>query len=83
MKIVIAYDGSTYSEAGIENLRWAGLAEDCEALIVSAVESNSSHQWMMDMKAALQAAESAGDRLQTSSPNGRSCWKHLRAIPHR
>jgi nucleotide-binding universal stress UspA family protein len=73
MKILIAYDGSTYADVAIEDLRWAGLPKSGQAMIVSIVDSHSGHQWMMEMKTALQAAESAGNRLQSLLP-GWDVW---------
>lgn len=35
MKVMIAYDGSTYAEAGLEDLRRAGLPREADALIVT------------------------------------------------
>jgi nucleotide-binding universal stress UspA family protein len=35
MKVLVAYDGSTYADAAIEDLRRAGLPREAEALIVS------------------------------------------------
>jgi nucleotide-binding universal stress UspA family protein len=65
MKILIAYDGSTYADIAIEDLSRAGLPERGQAMILSVVDSHSAHQWMLGMKTALQAAESAGNRLQS------------------
>lgn len=46
MKVLIAYDGSTYADAALDDLRRAGLPRDAEALIVSIsdglVRSSSS-----------------------------------------
>jgi nucleotide-binding universal stress UspA family protein len=38
MKLLIAYDGSAYADAALEDLRRAGLPRDVEALIVSVGE---------------------------------------------
>lgn len=35
MKIMIAYDGSTYADAALEDLRCAGLPREGEALVVT------------------------------------------------
>jgi nucleotide-binding universal stress UspA family protein len=68
MKILIAYDGSTFADVALEDLRWAGLPETCRAKVVSVVESHSPYQWMTDVGTALQAAESACNRLQGFFP---------------
>lgn len=69
MKILIAYDGSAHADLAVEDLSWAGLPKQCQAMVVSVVESHSSHQWMTDVKTALQAAESASNRLQSLFPD--------------
>lgn len=38
MKIIIAYDGSSYSDAAIEDLRRAGLPQEGDAIIVSVAD---------------------------------------------
>jgi nucleotide-binding universal stress UspA family protein/predicted transcriptional regulator len=38
MKIVIGYDGSEHADAALDDLRWAGLPRDAEALIISIAE---------------------------------------------
>ncbi|PWT83427.1 MAG: hypothetical protein C5B44_00625 [Acidobacteria bacterium] len=39
MKVLIAYDGSVYADAALDDLRRAGLPQDTEALIVSVSDS--------------------------------------------
>ena len=38
MKILIGYDGSEYSDAALEDLKWAGVPGDSEILIVSVAD---------------------------------------------
>jgi len=38
MRLLIAYDGSTYADAALDDLRRAGLADDAEALVICVVE---------------------------------------------
>jgi nucleotide-binding universal stress UspA family protein len=42
MKVMIAYDGSVYADAAIDDLRRAGLAREGKAVIVSVVDSLAS-----------------------------------------
>jgi nucleotide-binding universal stress UspA family protein len=71
MKILIAHDGSTYAELAVEDLRYAGLPENAEAIVVSVVESenHSSKEWMSRVSGALGCAEDVCNRLQTLFPN--------------
>jgi hypothetical protein len=39
MKLLIAYDGSTYAESAIDDLRRAALPEKCEAIVISVAET--------------------------------------------
>lgn len=39
MKVLVAYDGSAYADAALEDLRRAGLPRDAEALVVSVSDS--------------------------------------------
>jgi nucleotide-binding universal stress UspA family protein len=38
MKILIGYDGSTFADAALDDLRWAGLPREAEALLLSVVD---------------------------------------------
>ncbi|MEP6945562.1 MAG: universal stress protein [Acidobacteriota bacterium] len=38
MKILIGHDGSEHSNESIDDLQWAGLPRDCEALVVSVAD---------------------------------------------
>ena len=38
MKILIAYDGSIHADIAIDDLKWAGLPLNAEAIVLSAVE---------------------------------------------
>ncbi len=73
MKVLIAYDGSAYADLAIEDLAWAGLPKNCQALVLSVVEAHAAHEWMAETKTALQAAESACNRVQSLFP-GWDVW---------
>jgi nucleotide-binding universal stress UspA family protein len=38
MRILMAYDGSRYADAALDDLRWAGLPHEAEALILTVVD---------------------------------------------
>ena len=38
MRILIAYDGSSYADAALDDLRWAGLPREAEALLLTVVD---------------------------------------------
>ena len=38
MNILVAYDGSSYADAAIDDLLYAGLPEDTDVIVLSAVE---------------------------------------------
>jgi nucleotide-binding universal stress UspA family protein len=38
MRILIAYDGSSYADAALDELRWAGLPREAEALLLTVVD---------------------------------------------
>jgi nucleotide-binding universal stress UspA family protein len=69
MKVLIAYDGSTYADLAVEDLRWAGLPGRCQAMVVFVVEGHSSHEWLAETRAALASAEAACNRLQVLFPD--------------
>src|SRR5215831_13489520 len=84
MKILVAYDGSSYADVAIDDLQWAGLPEDADAIVLSAVEwpVQAPRSWGMvetgfpaelesDIKAAERLAEKGRDRLQKHFPKWR------------
>jgi len=84
MKILVAYDGSSYADAAIDDLQWAGLPQDADAIVLSAVEwpLQAPRSWGMvdtgfpaeleaEIKAAERLAEKGRDRLQKYFPK----WK--------
>jgi hypothetical protein len=38
MRILIAYDGSSYADAALDDLRWVGLPREAEALLLAVVD---------------------------------------------
>lgn len=80
MNILIAYDGSTYSDAAIEDLQWAGLPAKAHAIVLSAVEvplvprtwgmveTSFSTQWAQQVSQAEQLAEAGCNRIQSLFP---------------
>jgi nucleotide-binding universal stress UspA family protein len=81
MKILVAYDGSTYADAAIDDLLYAGLPQDVEAIVLSAVEwpLHTPRTWGMvetsfpdeleaDIKSAERLAEQGRDRLLKHFP---------------
>jgi nucleotide-binding universal stress UspA family protein len=66
MKILVAYDGSSFADAAIDDLQWAGLSQDADAIVLSAVESLEA-----EIKAEERFAEKGRDRLQKHFPE----WK--------
>src|SRR5262249_6281696 len=78
MKILIAYDGSTHADTAIDDLRWAGLPDDSQVIVLSAVEwptlaprswgmvdTPFPHEWSERVAAAEQLAESACNRVHS------------------
>jgi len=61
MKILIAYDGSSFADIALDGLQRAGLPQDAQAWIVSAVEPDRD-------TADESCAETAANRLQTYFP---------------
>ena len=85
MKILVAYDGSSYADAAIDDLQWAGLPQDADAIVLSAVEwpLQSPRSWGMvdtgfpaELEAEIKAAEVLRRRVVTACRsifrNGRS-----------
>src|SRR5262245_11516751 len=77
MKILVAYDGSSYADVAIDDLQWAGLPEQADVIVLTAVEwpLQAPRSWGMvetgfeaelegDIKAAERLAEQGRDRLQ-------------------
>ena len=82
MKVLIGYDGSSYADAAIDDLKWAGLPETTEAVVLSAVEwptmlamkswgmveTDFSPEWMQRIGQAQQLAVTGADRLRKLFP---------------
>jgi nucleotide-binding universal stress UspA family protein len=91
MKILIAYDGSDYADIAIDDLQWAGMPKNAQAIVLTAVEwpLQAPRSWgMVDtgfateleehIKAAEHVAEQGRRRLHQLFPN----WKiHSAAAP--
>ena len=90
MKVLIAYDGSSYADAAIDDLQWAGLPQDADVVILTAVEwplQAPRSWWMVEtgfpaeleehVKAAERIAEQARHRLHGYFPQ----WKIQTATP--
>jgi nucleotide-binding universal stress UspA family protein len=79
MKVLVAYDGSTYSDAAIADLMRAGLAKDTETLVVcvedgalphsGAFESNEhDDSWRSRLAPAQELADLAVAKLRSHFP---------------
>ena len=82
MKVVIGYDGSAHADVAIDDLKWAGLPEDTEAIVMSSVEwptmqairswgmveTDFSPEWMKRINTAEQLAETGANCLQKHFP---------------
>src|SRR5215510_6200192 len=82
MRILVAYDGSDHADVAIDDLRWAGLPEKAEAIVLSAVEwpasealrswgmveTDFSPEWIERIGAAQREAKAGSDRLQKLFP---------------
>jgi len=82
MKALIGYDGSVHADVAIDDLKWAGLPQDTDAIVLSSVEwpaiqairswgmveTDFSPEWTERIKAADQLAESGANRVQTQFP---------------
>jgi nucleotide-binding universal stress UspA family protein len=91
MRILIAYDGSEYADIAIDDLAWAGLPGNADAIVLTAVEwpLQAPRSWgMVDtgfadelerhIKAAERLADQGRQRLQNLFPD----WKiHPAAAP--
>lgn len=81
MRILIAYDGSAHADTAIDDLRRAGLARQCEAMVVTIAhpgfpegkhpgtdEGQFGNPWKATMKEAEALAENGRIRVQASFP---------------
>jgi nucleotide-binding universal stress UspA family protein len=81
MKILIAYDGSIYADAAIDDVRWAGLPANAQAIVLSVVEwpltaarswgmveTGADHELAEQVAAAEEVAGTACNRLRTYFP---------------
>ena len=80
MRILIPYDGSTFADAAIDNLRRAGLPRQCEATVVSvahhgwpegkhdAPRGEFDNPWAATLKEAEGMAHDARNRIQSRFP---------------
>jgi nucleotide-binding universal stress UspA family protein len=80
MRILIAYDGSKYADAAIDDLRRAGLPRQCEATVVSVAHQGwpeakkkgprgeFDNPWTATLKEAEAMAEAARQRIQSAFP---------------
>jgi nucleotide-binding universal stress UspA family protein len=87
MKILIAYDGSSYADAAIEDLKWAGLPATAQAIVLSAVEvplaprswgmveTSFGTQWMEQVSQAEQLAEAGCSRVRSLFPQWEVKWE--------
>jgi Universal stress protein family len=83
MRILIGYDGSDHANTAIADLRWAGLPDKAEAIVLSAVEwptsqalrswgmveTDFSPEWTERIDAAQRVAKAGSDRLQKVFPD--------------
>jgi len=89
MKVLVAYDGSSYADIAIDDLRWAGLPAVAEALVLSVVEwpLQAPRSWGMvdtgfaeDLEHHIKAAERLAEQgclgLQRYFPE----WKLQAAV---
>jgi nucleotide-binding universal stress UspA family protein len=82
MKVLLGYDGSTYADAAIDDLQWAGLPETTDAVVLSAVEwpamlavrnwgmvqTDFSPEWMKRIEHAQQLADTGAARVRKLFP---------------
>jgi nucleotide-binding universal stress UspA family protein len=83
MKILIAYDGSSYADAAIRDLRRAGLPNDVEALVVCVADGHlppagagtgdgsEPDSWRARLADAKTLAENAAQRIGSDFPGWR------------
>jgi nucleotide-binding universal stress UspA family protein len=68
MRVLIAYDGSDYADAAIDDLKWAGLPDNADAIVLSVVEwpLQAPRSWGMvetGFAAELEEGIKASERL--------------------
>ena len=82
MKVLVGYDGSTHADLAIDDLKWAGLPENAQALVFSSVEwpamqavrswgmveTDFSPEWLERIAAARHLAETGAKRLRQLFP---------------
>jgi nucleotide-binding universal stress UspA family protein len=82
MRILVAYDGSEHADTAIDELRWAGLPDKADAIVLSAVEwptsqalrswgmieTDFSPEWIERIDHAKRTAKAGSDRLQKVFP---------------
>ena len=82
MRILVGYDGSDHADTAMDDLRWAGLPEKAEVIVLSAVEwptsqalrswgmveTDFSPEWIERIGDAQRVAKSGSDRLQKLFP---------------
>ena len=64
MKVMIAYDGSSYADAAIDDLRRAGLPREVEAVVVSVADSVASRPPISEFDLQSLASSRAGAVLR-------------------
>jgi nucleotide-binding universal stress UspA family protein len=68
MRILIAYDGSIWSDAAIEDMQYAGLPPKAEARIVTVGDGVWSESWKFAANEHERLAERAAERVQSEFP---------------
>src|SRR5215470_12188602 len=70
MKILVGYDGSSYADVAIDDLQWAGLPEQADVIVLTAVEwpLQAPRSWGM-VETGFEA-ELEGDIKAAASPAG-------------
>jgi nucleotide-binding universal stress UspA family protein len=82
MKILVGYDGSSHADIAIDDLRWAGLPQVADAIVLSAVEwptvqalrswgmveTDFSPEWMQRIAEAQRVAAAGSGRLKELFP---------------
>jgi nucleotide-binding universal stress UspA family protein len=93
MKILIAYDGSYFGNAILDDLLYAGLPESAKAMVITVVEPESfligkKYEdvvgWLgYRMIEARSAARFAGNRIQSAFPKWDLCYEARLALPQK
>src|SRR5689334_242410 len=91
MRILIAYDGSYFANAILNDLLYAGLPESAKAMVITVVEpesfligkkSEGVVGWLSyRMIEARSAARFAGNRIRSAFPNWDLCYESRLASP--